>query len=78
MCGLDEHLIGHALRVRSVNGHAETTGAEGAAIVAGVQRGLASRGYDRGPIMVDETHSPDSEHAIAHFHKALVRGALTD
>ena len=40
-----------------------------------VQRGLKSRGYNQGRIMVDREHSELSEHAVHHF-QSLVAGAI--
>ena len=41
-----------------------------------VQRGLKSRGYSQGPIIVDSGRSGRGEHAIHHFHR-LVQAALS-
>ncbi len=41
-----------------------------------VQRGLKSRGYSQGPIIVDSNRSGRGEHAIHHFHR-LVQAALS-
>ena len=41
-----------------------------------VQRGLKSRGYSQGPIIVDSARSGRGEHAIHHFHR-LVQAALS-
>jgi choline monooxygenase len=40
-----------------------------------VQKGLHSRGYDRGRFIVDAERSQNSEHAVHHFH-TLVEAAL--
>jgi choline monooxygenase len=45
--------------------HASTTFAEDLNIINSVQQGLASRGYDTGPLMVDAGKSQYSEHAVA-------------
>ena len=40
-----------------------------------VQRGLKSKGYSQGPLIVDADRSGRGEHAIHHFHR-LVQSAL--
>ena len=42
-----------------------------------VQRGLKSKGYSQGPMIVDDQRSGRGEHAIHHFHR-LVQQALGD
>jgi len=42
-----------------------------------VQRGLKSKGYSQGPMIVDEKRSGRGEHAIHHFHR-LVQKSLQD
>lgn len=56
-------------RRRIVDEHAETTFGEDVSLVAEVQIGLRSRGYDRGVLMVDAAHptSGESEHPVAHL-----------
>lgn len=41
-----------------------------------VQRGLKSKGYDQGPMIVDPDRTGRGEHAIHHFHR-LVQKALS-
>ena len=41
-----------------------------------VQRGLKSKGYDQGPLIVDPNRSGRGEHALHHFHR-LVQHAMT-
>jgi len=48
---------------------------EDVALCESVQRGLRSRGYSQGPIIVDRERSGRSEHAIHHFHR-MVQKAL--
>jgi len=55
--------------------HAETTGAEDAAVAAGVQRGMRSEGFKRARLFADPEHGVSSEHVIAYFQQ-LVRTAL--
>ena len=50
---------------------------EDVALCESVQRGLKSRGYSQGPIIVDTDRSGRSEHAIHHFHR-LVQKALSE
>ena len=54
-----------------------TTVAEDVALVSSVQRGLASRGYTAGPLVIDPAGGIDSEHAIAAI-AGWVRKALAD
>ncbi len=49
---------------------------EDVALCESVQRGLKSKGYSQGPIIVDSSRSGRSEHAIHHFHR-LVQQALS-
>ena len=44
-------------------------------LVESIQRGLRSRGYDQGRLIVDKKRSDVSEHAVHHFHR-LVLDAL--
>ncbi len=53
----------------------QVLGPEDQSLCESVQRGLRSKGYDQGRIVVDETRSGISEHAIHHFHR-LVQQAL--
>ena len=53
----------------------ETTFAEDLALVANVQRGLGSRGYRPGPLVIAPGCGIDSEHSIAALH-GWVREAL--
>ena len=53
----------------------ETTFAEDLALVKAVQRGLGSRGYRPGPLVVSPTCGINSEHSIAALH-GWVREAL--
>ncbi len=54
-----------------------TTVAEDVALVGAVQRGLASRGYTAGPLVIDPAGGVDSEHAIDAI-AGWVRAALAD
>jgi len=56
--------------------HAETTGAEDAEVVAGVQRGMASLGFERARLFCTPSRGVSSEHVIKYFHD-LVRTAMT-
>ena len=47
--------------------HHDTTGKEDHAITAQVQRGLHSRGYDTGPLVVTPEIGNESENAVAHW-----------
>jgi len=49
---------------------------EDIALSESVQRGLKSKGYTQGPIIVDPERSGRGEHAIHHFHR-LVQKALS-
>jgi choline monooxygenase len=48
---------------------------EDIALVESVQRGLQSRGYNQGRLMVDKERSYNFEHGLHHFH-ALVLNHL--
>lgn len=48
-----------------IDHHAATTFAEDLPIVEDVQQGLASRAYDRGPLMIDGAGTVLSEHGVA-------------
>ncbi|MEM7226184.1 MAG: aromatic ring-hydroxylating dioxygenase subunit alpha [Pseudomonadota bacterium] len=52
-----------------------TNGAEDARLVASVQKGLESRAYDRGQLVITPEVTYQSEHAVAHF-QALYLAAL--
>ncbi len=54
-----------------------TTVSEDVALVSAVQRGLASRGYTAGPLVIDPAGGVDSEHAIDAI-AGWVREALAD
>ena len=55
----------------------ETTVAEDVRIVESVQRGLASKGYRPGPLMVDPAGGVNSEHSLVAlqiwWHEAMGR-----
>ena len=55
----------------------ETTFAEDLALVRGVQKGLRSRGFRPGPLVVNPEGGIDSEHSVAQLHDWL-REALDD
>ena len=55
----------------------ETTVAEDVALVSAVQRGLASRGYTAGPLVIDPAGGVNSEHSIDAI-AGWVREALAD
>jgi len=48
---------------------------EDIALCESVQRGLKSKGYDQGPLIVDPSRSGRGEHALHHFHR-LVQKAM--
>jgi phenylpropionate dioxygenase-like ring-hydroxylating dioxygenase large terminal subunit len=50
---------------------------EDIALCESVQRGLQSKGYSQGPMIVDDARSGRGEHAVHHFHR-LVQNALGD
>jgi carnitine monooxygenase subunit len=58
-----EPVIGYAKH------HAETTGAEDAAVASGVQRGMVSKGFTQGTLLANPSNSSVSEHAVAAFHR---------
>ncbi len=63
-----------------IHQHRTTTFAEDGPIVDSVQRGLASRGFDRGPIVVDDRCSSRSEHPILgvrYHYLAAMGGAVS-
>ncbi len=55
----------------------DTTFAEDLSLVRGVQRGLRSKGYRPGPLVVNPNEGIDSEHSIAKLHE-WVRETLDD
>ena len=55
----------------------DTTFAEDLLLVKAVQRGLTSKGYRPGPLMISPTHGINSEHSIAALHR-WVREDLDD
>ena len=66
-------------RDRIIEEHRATTLQEDVDLVANVQIGLNSDGYDRGVLMVDQTYpmAGHSEHPVAHFQN-LWRDAMGD
>jgi len=50
---------------------------EDIALCESVQRGLKSKGYSQGPLIVDDERSGRGEHALHHFHR-LVQKSLRD
>ena len=48
---------------------------EDVSLCESVQRGLKSKGYSQGPMIVDDDRTGRGEHAIHHFHR-LVQSAL--
>jgi phenylpropionate dioxygenase-like ring-hydroxylating dioxygenase large terminal subunit len=56
LAGWERELIEH---------HARTTFAEDRVLIESVQQGLTSRGFEPGPLMIDEQESRYSEHAVA-------------
>mgnify|MGYP001173560561 FL=1 len=56
--------------------HAQTTGAEDAAVSAGVQRGMGSLGFERARLFSTPANGVSSEHVIRYFHD-LVRTAVS-
>lgn len=55
--------------------HAKLTGGEDAELVERIQRGLKSRGYRPGPLIVDGTDHGEREQGVVHF-QGLLRQAL--
>ena len=55
----------------------ETLGPEDQGLCESVQRGLRSRSYDQGRLMVDSARSGTAEHGVHRFHR-LVTQALDD
>lgn len=60
-----------------IQNHAATTFAEDQEIINSVQQGLASRGYESGPLMIDADKSRYSEHAVAAIQQ-FWRDAMGD
>ncbi len=60
-----------------IQNHATTTFAEDQEIINSVQQGLASRGYEPGPLMIDADKSRYSEHAVAAIQQ-FWRDAMGD
>ncbi|MEM7224743.1 MAG: aromatic ring-hydroxylating dioxygenase subunit alpha [Pseudomonadota bacterium] len=58
-----------------VREHRSTTFIEDFPLVESVQRGLSSRAYENGPVMIDRAHSELSEHGVLAFQDR-VRGVL--
>jgi len=56
--------------------HAQTTGAEDAAVTAGVQRGMNSLGFEHAQLFSTPQHGVTSEHVIKYFHD-LVKVAVS-
>ncbi len=50
----------------------ETNGMEDQALVASVQKGIESRGYDRGQLLITPQITPQSEHAVAFFQSTYL------
>ncbi len=50
----------------------DTTFAEDLVLVANVQRGLGSKGYRPGPLVISPSHGIQSEHSIAALHRWLI------
>jgi choline monooxygenase len=55
----------------------ETLGPEDQGLCESVQRGLRSRSYDQGRLMVDPARSGTAEHGVHQFHRLVTR-ALDD
>ena len=53
----------------------ETTVAEDIGLVESVQRGLNSRGYKPGPLVIDPNYGVNSEHSIAVLQTWMREGA---
>jgi choline monooxygenase len=64
----------HPPRSRYIN---EILGPEDVRLCESVQRGLRSRSYDQGVYIVDRERPGESEHALHHFHRLVLR-ALSD
>ena len=50
---------------------AEVLVPEDISLCESVQRGLKSKGYTQGPLIVDDERSGRGEHAIHHFHRLV-------
>lgn len=72
---------GHTLRVEETSNQAradytaDVLVPEDIALCESVQRGLKSKGYSQGPLIVDPERTGRGEHALHHFHR-LVQQAL--
>ena len=53
----------------------DTTLAEDIRLVESVQRGLNSRGYQSGPLVIDPEHGVNSEHSLHMLQQWLRQGA---
>ncbi len=58
---------------KSLDYFQDVLGPEDVSLVEDVQQGLHSLGYHQGRIMVDETRSAISEHAVHHFQSLVAR-----
>lgn len=77
----ERHLAGH-LKGALNFGHSpdelkevvihESNGLEDQALVASVQKGIESRGYDRGQLLITPQITPQSEHAVAFFQSTYL------
>jgi carnitine monooxygenase subunit len=61
--------VPNAVESAIIDQHRTTTFAEDAPIVDAVQRGLASGGFDRGPLVVENACGSQSEHPILAFQR---------
>ena len=61
-----------------VRQHRETTFAEDFPLVESVQRGLASRGYERGPLMIDRDGSELSEQGVFAIQQLVLEALERD
>ncbi|MBZ9761712.1 aromatic ring-hydroxylating dioxygenase subunit alpha [Mesorhizobium sp. CA8] len=53
--------------------HYDTNGVEDAAVVHEVQKGLESRGYSQGPLMIDRGLTESSEHGVGHLQRLVLQ-----
>jgi choline monooxygenase len=51
--------------------HARVVNGEDVGVCEGVQRGIRSRGYNQGRLMVNKERSWWSEHAVHHFERQV-------
>jgi nitrite reductase/ring-hydroxylating ferredoxin subunit len=56
--------------------HSATTGAEDAAVAAGVHIGMQSRGFISGILLADPDRGASTEHAIAEFHRWVMEALM--